>query len=223
MAERLSVPPVRVGERWLTFEAPVLMGVVNVTPDSFSAGHTTDAAAAIAQGVALWREGADILDVGGEATNPRAEPIGAAQEWARIEPVLRGLAAATGAILSVDTTKAEVAARAVAAGAAIVNDISGGRFDPAMIDTVAELARTRGVAYVAGHLRGRSISEVFSAEPSTAMTAAEVIAELAALVAALPPGVRDATIVDPGLGRSEERRVGKECRRLCRSRWSPYH
>lgn len=201
MGSRISFPPLRVGERQLALAEPSIMGVVNVTPDSFSTGHTLEPEAAIAHGVALWRDGAAILDVGGEATNPRAAAIGAEEEWARIAPVLRGLAAATGAILSVDTTKAEVAARAVAAGATIVNDISGGRFDPAMIATVAELLRTHRVAYVAGHLRGRSISEVFSAEPAAAaLTAEAVVAELAALVAALPQEVRDVTIVDPGLG-----------------------
>lgn len=164
--EPFSFGPLQVGERQLCFDEPVLMGVVNVTPNSFSSGHTVDAAASIAHGVQLWRDGASILDVGGEATNPKAAPVSAEEEWARIEPVLRGLAAATGAILSVDTTKAEVAARAVAAGATIVNDVSGGRFDTAMIDTVAELVRSHQVAYVASHLRGRSISEVFAAEPA---------------------------------------------------------
>jgi dihydropteroate synthase len=197
------VSPLRVGERWLRFDEPVIMGVVNVTPNSFSAGHTTDAAAAIAHGVQLWRDGAAILDIGGEATNPKAAPISAEEEWARIEPVVRGLAAAaSGAILSVDTTKAEVAARAVAAGATIVNDVSGGRFDAAMIETVAELVRTHHIAYVASHLRGRTISEVFSAESADAapLTKAAVVAELALQVAALPAAVRAASIVDPGLG-----------------------
>lgn len=198
-----AVAPLRVGERWLRFDEPMIMGVVNVTPNSFSAGHTTDAAAAIAHGVQLWRDGAAILDIGGEATNPKAAPISAEEEWARIEPVVRGLAAAaSGAILSVDTTKAEVAARAVAAGATIVNDVSGGRFDAAMIETVAELVRTHHVAYVASHLRGRTISEVFSAEAAGAapLTKAAVMAELALQVAALPAAVRAASIVDPGLG-----------------------
>lgn len=205
--EPFSFGPLQVGERQLCFDEPLLMGVVNVTPNSFSSGHTVDAAASIAHGVQQWRDGATILDVGGEATNPKAAPVSTEEEWARIEPVLRGLAAATGAILSVDTTKAEVAARAVAAGATIVNDVSGGRFDAAMIDTVAELVRTHRVAYVASHLRGRSISEVFAAEPAAGGLAArpmpskaEVIAELVEQVAALPALVRAATIVDPGLG-----------------------
>lgn len=201
MAERMSFAPLRVGEQWLRFDEPVLMGVVNVTPNSFSTGHTPNAAAAIEHGVALWRDGASILDVGGEATNPKAEPIDAEEEWARIRPVLLGLARHTTAILSVDTTKAVVAARAVAAGASIVNDVSGGRFDAAMIETVAELLRSGPLAYVAGHLRGRSISEVFSAEVAAAPpTAAEVVRELAEQVEALPSAVRDVTIVDPCLG-----------------------
>ncbi len=194
-------PPVQVGEHRLTFEQPVLMGVVNVTPNSFSAGHTTDPVAAVSHGLALWRAGAAILDIGGEATNPRAAPIDAEEEWARIEPVLRGLRAAVPrAILSVDTTKAEVARRAVLAGATLVNDVSGGRFDGAMIETVAELVRTHRAAYVVGHLRGSSISEVFFAEGQAAPSRAEVLAEMAALVRGLPEIVRGAAIVDPCLG-----------------------
>lgn len=196
----LAPPPLQVGQRTLRFDGPVLMGVVNVTPNSSSSGHSVDPSAAIAQGVQLWRDGAAILDVGGEATNPKAAPVSAAEEWRRIEPVLRGLAGATGAILSVDTTKAEVAARAVAAGATIVNDVSGGRFDPAMIDAVADLVRSHQVAYVASHLRGRSLAEVFSAEEQGTLTKEAVICELAEQVAALPAVVRDASIVDPGLG-----------------------
>jgi dihydropteroate synthase len=193
---------VRVGERTLTFEQPLIMGVVNVTPDSFSAGHTLVAEAAIAHGVTLWKQGAAILDIGGEATNPRAAAIDAELELARVLPVIAGLARATDAILSIDTTKAEVAERAVAAGALIVNDVSGGRFDPAMLDTVAALVRRYGAAYVAGHLRGGSLAEVFAAERGdpTGPTWREVVAELAAQVGALPEVMRDACLVDPGLG-----------------------
>ncbi len=199
--EPFSFGPLQVGERQLCFDEPLLMGVVNVTPNSFSSGHTVDAAASIAHGVQLWRDGAAILDVGGEATNPKAAPVSAEEEWARIEPVLRGLAAATSAILSVDTTKAEVAARAVAAGATIVNDVSGGRFDAAMIDTVAELVRTHRVAYVASHLRGRSISEVFAAEPAGAGSPGAAVPEGAAELqgAKAPGGAADDATSSAGL------------------------
>src|SRR5438270_10769017 len=108
------------------------MGVVNVTPDSFSdGGRYLDTDTAVAHGLQLLRDGADILDVGGEATNPRATPISAADELARVLPVVERLVAA-GARVSIDTTKAEVARAAVAAGATIVNDVSGGLFDPAI-------------------------------------------------------------------------------------------
>src|SRR5579862_1473425 len=137
------------------------MGVVNVTPDSFSdGGRYLDPAAAVAHGRQLLADGADILDVGGEATNPRARPISAAQEIDRVIPVIVQLAAA-GATVSIDTTKAEVARAAVAAGARIVNDVSGGLFDPAMPAAIAALPE---VTYIAGHLRGATQAEVFADE-----------------------------------------------------------
>src|SRR4051794_23625446 len=134
------------------------MGVLNVTPDSFSdGGRFFDPDAAVAHGLQLVGEGADIVDVGGEATNPRAMPITADEELARALPVVERLAAA-GGVVSIDTTKAVVARAAVAAGARIINDVSGGLFDPDMAGAIGE------ATYIAGHLRGRSLSEVFSAE-----------------------------------------------------------
>lgn len=171
------------------------MGVVNVTPDSFSDGGAFfDVAQAIAHGRQLLADGADLLDVGGEATNPRAQPIDARTELDRILPVIEGLAA-TGAAISVDTTKAEVARAAVRAGARIVNDVSGGLFDPEMATTIGELEH---VTYVAGHLRGRSIAEVFANEQ--AVTWREVAAELGERLAALPAAARTRVWIDPGLG-----------------------
>jgi dihydropteroate synthase len=166
------------------------MGVVNVTPDSFSADGLLDPARAIAHGLQLLRDGADLLDVGGEATNPRATPVDAAEELRRVLPVIRGLVA-SGARVSVDTTKAEVARVAVAAGATLVNDVSGGRFDPAMRAAIADLDAT----YIAGHLRGDSLAAVFAAE--VAPTWQEVAAELAALIDGLPA---ERVWIDPGLG-----------------------
>ena len=171
------------------------MGVVNVTPDSFSdGGRLADAAAAIAHGQALWAAGADLLDVGGEATNLRAAPVSAETEWARIEAVVTGLAATTDALISVDTTKAAVARAAIVAGADVINDVSGGRFDPAIVDVAAEA----GVGYVLGHLRGASLAEVFAAEAPIGFD--DVRAELAAAVAALPSALVARTFIDPGLG-----------------------
>lgn len=170
---------------------PLIMGVVNVTPDSFSDGGAyLDPAAAIAHGLQLAGEGASILDVGGEATNPRARPVSVDEERRRILPVIEGLAAA-GTIVSVDTTKAEVARAAVAAGAVIVNDVAGGLFDPEMIETVRGL----GARYIAGHLRGHSLAEVFKAEGTVSWQT--VAAELTARIAGLDPMQ---VWIDPGLG-----------------------
>jgi dihydropteroate synthase len=120
---------------------PVVMGVVNVTPDSFSDGGAwLDPGAAVAHGHDLARQGADILDIGGESTRPGAEPVGAAEELRRVLPVLEGLAGA-GPRLSIDTSKAAVAEAALRAGATIVNDVTALRGDPAM---AALLARHAG-------------------------------------------------------------------------------
>jgi len=172
------------------------MGVVNVTPDSFSdGGQYFEVDAAVAHGLALWRDGADILDVGAEATNPRAQPVTAAEELRRALPVVTQLAAA-GATVSIDTTKACVARAAVEAGARIVNDVSGGLFDPDMRDAIGE------ATYIAGHLRGRSIAEVFAAEAAGAapLDWRTVADELAERLAALPAAARERAWVDPGLG-----------------------
>jgi dihydropteroate synthase len=185
-----------VGADLLT-DRPLIMGVVNVTPDSFSdGGRFVDREAAIAHGISLAADGADILDVGGEATNPRATPIGAQEEIDRVVPVIEGLAArALPVRISIDTTKAAVARAARAAGATIVNDISGGRFDPAIFAAAAGAE-----AYIAGHLRGTSIAEVFAAEAGAAPTWREVVAELAARLSAMPPALVETTWVDPGIG-----------------------
>ena len=134
---------------------PLVMGVVNVTPNSFTDGYP-DADAAIAHGLELARAGADILDVGGEATNPKAQPVTADEELRRVLPVIRALAPV--APVSIDTTKGVVASAAQEAGATIVNDVSGGLFDPAIFDAIGD------ATYIAGHLRGRSLAEVFAAE-----------------------------------------------------------
>src|ERR1700712_2248287 len=128
------------------------MGVVNVTPDSFSDGGrwaTTDAA--IAHGRELDAEGADILDIGGEATRPRATRPLVAEELCRVVPVIRALAQ-DGIAVSVDTMRHEVAAAALDAGAVLVNDVSGGLADPRILDVAAD----RGAAYVAMHWRAHS-------------------------------------------------------------------
>jgi dihydropteroate synthase len=176
----------------------LVMGVVNTTPDSFSdGGRYLDPAAAVAHGTQLLRDGADLLDIGGEATNPHTTPITADDELARVLPVIEQLAA-TGARISIDTTKARVAEAAVAAGATVVNDVSGGLFDPDMVRTVITLAAGGNLTYIAGHLRGRTLEEVFAAEAPVGWR--RVAAELADRLAVFPPSVVERIWVDPGIG-----------------------
>jgi dihydropteroate synthase len=119
--------------------APVIMGVVNVTPDSFSDGGLfLDADAAVEHGRRLAAEGAAILDVGGESTRPGAEPVGEDEELRRVLPVVEGLAEDAAVRISIDTAKSAVARAALDAGAAIVNDVSAFRFDPALAGVVAD-------------------------------------------------------------------------------------
>lgn len=175
---------------------PRVMGVINVTPDSFSdGGRWFEPAAAVAHGRELLAQGADILDVGGESTRPGADRPAPAEELRRVLPVVEELAA-TGATLSVDTMRAQVAAAALDAGAAIVNDVSGGLADPDMVPLAAE----RGVPFVAMHWRGHSAD--MESRARYADVAAEVCAELSARVAELlEQGVDKGNIVlDPGFG-----------------------
>jgi len=129
----------------------LLIGIVNVTPDSFSdGGKFLDPESAIAHGVELVAQGADVLDVGGESTRPGAQPVSEEEELRRVLPVIEGLRAKTSAPISVDTYKAKVAARAIEAGASIVNDISSFRLDPAM----AEVVRDCRVGVMLMHMQG---------------------------------------------------------------------
>ncbi len=173
------------------------MGVVNVTPDSFSDGGAfLDPAAAIEHGRNLVAAGAALLDVGGESTRPGADPVDAATELARVLPVVRALALETPVPVSVDTTKAAVAAAALEAGAVLVNDVSGGAADPDMLRVVADA----GAAFVAMHMRGTPRTMVDSARYDDVV--GEVGAELRARVdAALDAGVDPAALLaDPGIG-----------------------
>jgi dihydropteroate synthase len=172
------------------------MGVLNVTPDSFSdGGRWLDPGAAVAHGLALAAEGADIIDVGGESTRPGAGRVSAAEELRRVGPVVAGLVAA-GLTVSIDTTRAEVAAAALAAGAAMVNDVSGGLADPGMHAVVSQA----GAAYVIMHWRGPSA--VMRDLASYQDVVAEVCAELRQQVAAAAgAGIDPARIaIDPGIG-----------------------
>ncbi|MFF7167860.1 dihydropteroate synthase [Streptomyces sp. NPDC008086] len=172
------------------------MGVLNVTPDSFSDGGLSFAAeSAVAHGLALLEQGADIVDVGGESTRPGAARPPVEEELRRVLPVVRELAAA-GATVSVDTMRAEVATRALDMGARLVNDVSGGLADPAMLPLMARA----GVPYVLMHWRGHSAGMQTQAVYDDVVT--DVLDELRLRIdAALEAGIRpDRLVVDPGLG-----------------------
>ena len=174
----------------------LVMGVVNVTPDSFSdGGEWLEPNAAISHGLELMEEGADVIDVGGESTRPGAARPAISEELRRVLPVIRELVAA-GACVSVDTMRTAVAEQAIAAGARMVNDVSGGRADPGMLQLVAE----SGVAYVCMHWRGHS--EDMQSRASYADVVSDVVAELRSqLDEADRAGVAsDKVIVDPGFG-----------------------
>ena len=177
----------------------LVMGVLNVTPDSFSdGGRYLDTDAAVAHGRRLAAEGADLVDVGGESTRPGAARPSAEEELARVLPVVTALAA-DGVAVSVDTMRAEVAEATVRAGAVLVNDVSGGRADPEMLPTVAAL----GASYVLMHWRAHS--ERMQELTTYGDVVGDVLAELREQVdAALAAGVASERIaVDPGIGFSK--------------------
>jgi dihydropteroate synthase len=185
---------VALGERTL------VMGILNLTPDSFSdGGRLGSVEAAVARGLQLFDEGADWLDVGGESTRPGALQVPADEEARRVVPVLAGLRRRGAGPLSIDTTKASVAAAALDAGADIVNDVSAFLYDPAM----APLVAARGVPAVLMHLRGPF--EAMHRAPAYEDVMGEIVAELReALGRAGRAGVRpEQLLVDPGLGFSK--------------------
>ncbi len=175
---------------------PLVMGILNVTPDSFSdGGRWAGADAALARGLELAGQGADLIDVGGESTRPGAARVDPDAELARVLPVVAGLAAA-GVPVSVDTSRASVAAACLDAGASWINDVTGGRADPAMLGVVAEAE----AGYIAMHSRGEA------ADMADRAVYTDVVAEVAAELAdrrdaALSAGVRaDRLVLDPGVG-----------------------
>ena len=179
-------------------ERPYLMGILNITPDSFSEGGTFfDTGRAVEHGLAMAEAGADLLDVGGESSRPGAEPVSAEEELRRVLPVIEQLVRFSAVPISVDTTKAFVAEAAVAAGASLVNDISALAADEEMARVVARL----GVPVVLMHLRGtpRTMQQGVIHYDDVV---AEVAASLAAAVArAVRAGIAEERIVvDPGIG-----------------------
>ncbi|WP_369261058.1 dihydropteroate synthase [Streptomyces sp. R35] len=183
-----------------TWDRCAVMGVVNVTPDSFSdGGRWFDTTAAVKHGLGLVTEGADLVDVGGESTRPGATRVDEAEELKRVIPVVRGLAS-EGVTVSVDTMRASVAEQSLAAGAALVNDVSGGLADPAMIPAVAAAGAPFVVMHWRGFLQGGNVKGTYENVVS------EVLNELHARVEAVLAGgiAPDRIVVDPGLGFSKD-------------------
>jgi dihydropteroate synthase len=173
------------------------MGILNVTPDSFSDGGTCfDPGAALRRGLELAEQGADLLDVGGESTRPGATPVSAEEELRRVLPVIERLAGAVRIPISIDTSKAAVAARAVEAGASLINDVTALRGDPRM----AEVAARSGAAVILMHMRGSP--RTMQRHPRYG----DVVQEVAAFLASAAGGAeaagvaRERILVDPGLG-----------------------
>ena len=174
-----------------------VMGIVNVTPDSFSdGGRFLDPDAAVAHGIELAEQGADVLDVGGESTRPGAAPVPADEELRRVVPVVERIAAATTVPVSIDTTKAAVARAALDAGATIVNDVSAGRSDPGILGVTAEA----GAGYAVMHMQGEP--RTMQADPRYDDVVAQVGDFLADRIeVARAAGVAEGALAaDPGIG-----------------------
>lgn len=194
MGHEVHVLRFREGE--LRLDRTAIMGIVNVTPDSFSdGGRFLDPPAAIEHALRLAEEGAEILDIGGESTRPGSDPVSADEEWRRVAPVLKGLRPKTDARISIDTYKPAVAAKALALGVDIVNDIHGLR-DPNMIRAVG----LSGAAAIVMHMKGEP--KAMQRAPSYG----EVVSDVARFLeertrAAIEGGIaRESLVVDPGLG-----------------------
>lgn len=176
------------------------MGILNVTPDSFADGGRHDTyEKAVARGLEMISEGVDIIDIGGESTRPGAERVSAEEEQARVIPVIEKLSQ-TGIPISIDTMRAQTADKAIAAGASIVNDVSGGLADDAMHETVAEL----GCPYILMHWRGHSAD--MNSRAIYIDVVSDVITEIGLQVdKALRSGIaKNNLIIDPGLGFAKE-------------------
>jgi dihydropteroate synthase len=178
-------------------DPPLVMGIVNVTPDSFSdGGRFLDTDAAVAQALRLAEQGADILDIGGESSRPGAQPVALEDELSRVLPLVRRLAAQTTLLLSVDTSKAEVARQALEAGAHIINDITALQGDPAM----PEVARTFQAGVVLMHMQGTPATMQENPHYDDVVAAVASFLE-ARLQACADVGIAGSQVVlDPGIG-----------------------
>lgn len=196
-SRRIYSLPLATGDVVDLGRRPLIMGILNVTPDSFAEWTPRlDPTAAVEWALRLESDGADIIDVGGESTRPGAEPVSQTDEAARVLPVISALAGRLRVPISIDTYKAGVAREALGVGATIVNDISGLRYDPSLADVVA----AAGAALVLTHTRGRSRS--MYAEAHYHDVVSEVAVELrASMAVATAAGVEERRlIVDPGIG-----------------------
>jgi dihydropteroate synthase len=211
MAARLETEFHFADRCWRLGRRTLLAGIVNVTPDSFSDGGAfLDPAAAVAHGERLAAEGADVLDIGGESTRPGAPPVAAAEEERRVVPVIRALARRVQVPLSVDTSKAAVAAAALAAGACIVNDVSGLQRDPEMLG----LLGATGAGCILMHMRGTpaTMQQCTDYADLGADVCAFFQGTLArAAAAGVPP---ERFILDPGIGFSKTAEQNLELIRL---------
>jgi dihydropteroate synthase len=176
---------------------PLVLGIVNVTPDSFSdGGQLGDPEAAVAHGLRLIEDGADLLDIGGESTRPGSSPVTLEEELRRVLPVIAGLAARTKVALSVDTSKAEVARQALAAGASVINDVTALTGDPAM----AEVVRASGAGVILMHMQGTPATMQLNPHYD------DVVADIGRFFEARLQGLAengiagDQTALDPGIG-----------------------
>lgn len=190
--------PFRVGDRlYQRTTRPFIMGVLNTTPDSFSdGGRFYEPERALDQAYRMVEDGADFIDIGGESSRPGAQPISLEEELRRVLPVIEKLAASINIPISIDTTKSEVASRALAAGARIVNDISALRMDPEMARTVTEVEATLVLMHMKGEPRTMQENPHYE----------DVISEVhgflsASIIAAQKAGIRkDRILIDPGIG-----------------------
>lgn len=193
------MPPAKVwecGAREIVLDRTRVMGVLNVTPDSFSdAGLHYEYQAAVRRGLEIAEQGADLIDIGGESTRPRSDPVPAEEEWRRVGRVIETLVHKVNVPISIDTMKPVVAEKAIDAGASIVNDVSGMR-DPALIRLVA----ARHVGVVAMHMLGNP--KTMQQDPQYADVVGEVRTFLDGRIAALKGAgvVSEAIAVDPGIG-----------------------
>ena len=181
----------------MSWTRPLIMGVLNITPDSFSdGGEFLEPAKALGQAELMFQQGAQIIDIGGESTRPGAQRVSLETEQARVLPLIKEIKSKLDVMVSVDTMNSQTARKAVEAGADIVNDVSGGLADPEIFAAIADL----DCRYVLGHWRGHS--DVMDELTGYSDVAREVVGELAEQVSmAVAAGIsRERIVVDPGLG-----------------------